>query len=49
VNIAERRGLDRVLLVLALVLVLVLVWADIVLDAGIIHIGGVHAFTHFFK
>ena len=45
----ERRGLNRVLLILALVLVLALVWADIVLDAGIIHIGGLHALTRFFS
>jgi len=47
-TVTQRRGLDRVLLVLALVLIVALVWMDIVLDAGIIHIPGVHAFTHFF-
>ena len=47
-TVEQRRGLDRVLLVFALVLLVALVWADIVLDAGIIHLGGVHALTHFF-
>ena len=45
----ERRGLNRVLLVLVLVLFLALVWADIVVDAGIIRINGVPALTHFFN
>lgn len=48
-NVEERRGFDRVLLVLAVVLILALVWADVVLDAGIIHISGLHALTHFFS
>lgn len=47
-TVEQRRGLDRVLLILAMVLILALVWADVVLDAGIIHVAGIHALTHFF-
>lgn len=44
-----RRGLRVALLLLLLVLVLALVWLDIALDAGIVHIGGLHSLTHLFN
>jgi hypothetical protein len=43
-----RRDSSRAVLVLVLVLVAVLAWLDITLDAGIVHLGGIHALTHFF-
>lgn len=44
----QRRSLDRFVLVFVLVLFLALVWLDIVLDAGILKIGGIQPLTHFF-
>ncbi len=32
-----------------LTILLVVVWADIALDAGLIHLGGLHSVTHFFS
>lgn len=48
-NTAKRRGLTRSLMVLLLVLVLAAVWFDVVLDAGIVHVGGLRSLTHFFR
>lgn len=48
-NTDARRGAARSLLVLLLVLVLTAVWFDVVLDAGILHIGGLQPLTHFFR
>ena len=45
----KRRGFDRVILLLVLVIALGLVWIDLVLDAGLVQIHGVHALTHFFQ
>lgn len=47
-NTEDRRGLMRSLLVLLIVVVLAAVWFDMVLDAGIVHVGNLHALTHFF-
>lgn len=44
----HRRSLDRTIFILMLVLVLALVWLDIVMDAGILKIGGIQPLTHFF-
>ena len=46
---AKSRGNNRALLWLLIVLVGTLVWLDLVLEAGVVHISGVHALTHFFK
>lgn len=48
-NVAARRGVTRWLVVLVLVLILAAVWFDIVLDAGILHIGNLQPLTHFFR
>lgn len=48
-NVEARRGLTRSLVVLFLVIVLTAVWLDVVLDAGIVHVGNLHALTHFFR
>lgn len=45
----DSRGLRVALILLLFVIVLGLVWLDIVLDAGIIQIKGLHALTHFFN
>jgi hypothetical protein len=45
----HKRGTQRAMLVLLLVILLALVWFDMVLDAGIVHIAGIHSLTHFFK
>lgn len=47
-NVAARRGLARSLIILFFVLILAVVWFDVVLDAGILHIGGLQPVTHFF-
>ena len=44
----RRRSLDRTIFILMLVLVLALVWLDIVMDAGILKVGGIQPLTHFF-
>lgn len=44
-----RRGLTRSLVVLLLVLVIAAIWFDVVLDAGIVHVGGLQPLTHFFR
>jgi hypothetical protein len=48
-NTEARRGVSRSLMVLLLVLILTVVWFDIVLDAGILHVGNMQSLTHFFK
>ena len=48
-NVDTRRGLTRSLAVLLLVIVLTAIWFDVVLDAGIVHVGNLHALTHFFR
>lgn len=49
INVVEkRRSLDRVILLFVLVLLLALIWIDIVLDAGILRLGGIQPLTHFF-
>jgi|GEM_PF-1077841 len=45
----DSRGLRVALILLLFVIVLGLVWLDVVLDAGIIQIKGLHALTHFFN
>lgn len=45
----DGRDLHLALLLLLAVAVLGLVWLDIALDAGIIHVNGLHALTHFFN
>lgn len=45
----RKRGVVRAMLALVLVLLLSLIWLDVVLDAGIVHIPGLHALTNFFK
>lgn len=45
---SRRRGVVRAVIALIIVILLSLVWLDVVLDAGIVHIGGLHALTHFF-
>ncbi len=47
-NPAQKRGTRTAVLVLILVFLLALVWLDVILDAGLVHINGVHALTHFF-
>jgi hypothetical protein len=44
----QRRGNSRAVLWLVLALLATLVWLDLVLDAGVAHLGGLHALTHFF-
>ena len=45
----RRRDTRTALLILMLVLIGTLVWLDLVLDAGIVHIPGIHAVTHIFS
>ena len=45
----KQRSNIRALVWLLLAVAAVLVWLDLVLDAGVVHIGGVHALTHFFN
>lgn len=45
----SRRSMRRALLLLILVVLVALVWFDAVLDAGILHVPGIHAVTHFFQ
>ncbi len=45
----QRRSLDRVVLALVIVVLLCLVWLDVVLDAGIIKLGGIQPLTHLFR
>jgi hypothetical protein len=50
INSVEKRKARRfVVLGIVLALLLAIAWADIALDAGLIHIHGVKAFTHFFS
>lgn len=48
-SVEQRRGLNRILMILIFVVLLAVVWADVVLDAGIVRLGGLHALTHFFS
>jgi hypothetical protein len=49
INTVEKRRNKRDILLGALfILLLAVVWFDIALDAGMIHVQGVHAYTHFF-
>lgn len=45
----RRREVRRAVLVLAIVIILALVWLDVAMDAGIVHIRGVQSLTHFFS
>jgi hypothetical protein len=47
--IEQRRNARFVALGVILVLLLVVTWVDIALDAGLIHLGGLKALTHFFS
>lgn len=50
INSVEKRRDNRLAIVLLLLVVLLaLVWLDVVLDAGVIHIAHLHALTHFFS
>lgn len=50
INAVERRKTKRHLLVALLIIVVVAIaWGDLALDAGILHVKGVDAPTHFFK
>lgn len=44
----QRMNKMRILVIIAVV-VLALAWLDLAMDAGIIHVGGLHAPTHFFS
>jgi len=49
INALEQRRTHRfIVLGIALSIVLALAWLDIALDAGLIHLGGIKAVTHFF-
>ncbi len=45
----RRRGLQRAMLTLLFVIILGLVWLDVAMDAGILHIHGLQPLTHFFS
>ena len=45
----KRKGMEFTLLVLVIVLALTVVWFDLMLDAGILKVGGLQSFTHFFR
>ena len=45
----KKRGAMRSVVVLIVVALLAVAWLDVVLDAGIVHIPGVQAPTHFFR
>lgn len=50
INAVEKRRSKRVVILgLVLSILLLLAWADIALDAGIVHISGVKPVTHFFS
>jgi hypothetical protein len=50
INAIEQRKTKKfVILGVGLSILLVLIWFDIALDAGIMHIGGLHSATHFFS
>jgi hypothetical protein len=45
----QRRGFWVAVLLVVIVLLLAAVWLDVALDAGIVHIGGLHPLTHMFN
>jgi hypothetical protein len=49
INASGRRVRRHVAVGLLAIIILVAAWADIALDAGLIHLGGLKPFTHFFS
>ncbi len=50
-NKTQRRKNRRILIATGIILgiILILVWLDLALDTGLIHINGIHPITHFFS
>lgn len=48
-SVAHRKGNRRLVIILIGVVLLALVWVDLMLDAGIVKIQGIHALTNFFQ
>lgn len=48
-SVEKRRSRRFVMLGIVLSLVLLVAWADVALDAGLIHVGGIKPVTHFFS
>ncbi|MGH7142335.1 MAG: hypothetical protein ACREF5_02600 [Candidatus Saccharimonadales bacterium] len=48
-SVEHRKDTRQAISVLILVILLALVWLDLILDAGLIRLGGIHAVTNFFR
>jgi hypothetical protein len=49
VTTETRRMRLEILLAAIFIIIILVVWLDIMLDAGLLHVSGVHPLTHFFK
>jgi hypothetical protein len=49
VNAVKKRRVRNTLIVVIIIVILALIWLDLALDSGLIHINGLSPVTHFFK